>query len=111
MTRYLFPVIAAVTTAAAQPAVETGREIALKAQAALYGFQTLTVSGEMTLRRGAEVIGQRTIALEMIEQKAAEEYDQAWVTITAPSALKDTRLLSWSRVKGDDQQWLVTPRT
>jgi hypothetical protein len=110
MTKLLFPALVALATAAAQPA-ETGREIAQKAQTALYGFQTLTVSGEMTLRRGPDVIGQRTIAVEMIEQKAGDGYDQARVTITAPSALKGTRLLSWSRSKGDDQQWLVTPRT
>jgi hypothetical protein len=65
----------------------------------------------MTLRRGSEVIGQRTILVELIEQPSEETYDQARVTINTPSALKDTRLLSWSRPKGDDQQWLVTPRT
>src|SRR5678815_2852414 len=76
-----------------------------------YGYKTLKVSGEMTLRRGSEVIGQRTILVEQIEQSPEDAYDQARVTINAPSALKDTRLLSWSRPKGDDQQWLVTPRT
>lgn len=111
MTKHLFPALVAIATAAAQPPPETGRAIAQKSQTALFGFQTLSVSGEMTLRRGAEIIGQRTISVEMIETAPDETYDQARVTITAPSSLKDTRLLSWSRMKGDDQQWLVTPRT
>jgi hypothetical protein len=111
-TRILSLTLAAFATAGAQqPGTESGREIAQKAQTAIYGFKTLAVSGEMTLRRGAEVIGQRTIAVEMIEQESGDGYDQARVTINAPSALKDTRVLSWSRAKGDDQQWLVTPRT
>ena len=90
---------------------ETGREIAEKSQIALFAYKTLKVSGEMTLRRGSESIGQRAIAVELIEREPADAQDQARVSINAPSALKDTRLISWSTGKGDDQQWLITPRT
>ena len=65
----------------------------------------------MTLARGSESIGQRAISVELIERDPADAHDQARITINAPTALKDTRLLSWSSGKGDDQQWLVTPRT
>jgi len=82
----------------------------------LFGYKTLKVSGEMTLRRGSETIGQRSISAALIEQQAGDAHDQARITINAPSALKDTRLISWSKGKaskgaGDDQQWLITPRT
>jgi hypothetical protein len=90
---------------------ETGREVVQKSQVALYAYKTLKVSGEMTLRRGSGAIGQRTIAVELIEQQAEEAHDQARITVNAPSALKDTRVISWSKGKGDDQQWLITPRT
>ena len=96
--------------AAAQARTETGREIVEKSQNVHFAYQTLTVSGEMTLRRGGESIGQRGIAVEWIE-RGLDAYDQARVSINTPSALKDTRLISWSSTTGDDQQWLVTPRT
>jgi len=90
---------------------ETGREIAQKSETAQMAFKTLRVSGEMTLTRGAESIGQRSFTLELIEQPAETAFDKARITITAPTALKDTLLLSWSSATGEDQQWLVTPRT
>lgn len=90
---------------------ETGREIAQKSERAQMAFKTLRVSGEMTLTRGAESIGQRSFTLELIEQPAETAFDKARITITAPTALKDTLLLSWSSATGEDQQWLVTPRT
>jgi len=96
---------------AAQARTETGREIAEKSQIALFAYKTLRVAGEMTLRRGSESIGQRAIAVELIEREPADAQDQARVSINAPSALKDTRLISWSTGKGTDQQWLITPRT
>jgi hypothetical protein len=96
-------------TAAQAP--DTGRDIALKAQAAQFSFKTLKAAGEMTLARGTESIGQRTFSVELIEHEAATAYDQARIVITAPTALKDTQLISWSSGSGEDQQWLVTPRT
>ena len=96
---------------AAPAAAETGREIAQKAQAAQFTFRTLKASGAMTLTRGTESIGQRTFSLELIERAADAEHDLARITITAPTALKDTQLISWSSGTGQDQQWLVTPRT
>ena len=90
---------------------ESGRDIVEKSQAVHFAYKTLTASGEMTLRRGSETIGRRGISVELIEREPADGYDQARVSINAPSALKDTRLISWSAGKGDDQQWLVTPRT
>jgi hypothetical protein len=96
---------------AALTARETGREIAQKSQAALISFKTLRVSGEMTLTRGTESTGQRSFTLELMEQPAETAYDKARVNITGPTALKDTQLLSWSSGTGEDQQWLVTPRT
>jgi len=96
---------------AAQAAPDTGREIAQKSHSALFTLKTLKVSGEMTLTRGSDAIGTRTILLEIIEHEAEAEYDKARVTINAPTALKDTQLISWSSGSGEDQQWLVTPRT
>jgi Outer membrane lipoprotein-sorting protein len=96
---------------AAQAAPETGREIAQKAQAAQFTFKTLKASGEMTLTRGTESIGQRTFTVELIEEQAETAHDKARINITAPTALKDTQLISWSSGSGEDQQWLVTPRT
>ena len=92
-------------------APETGRDIALKAHATLFTLKTLKVSGEMSLVRGSASIGQRTIVLELIEHSSEDAHDKARLTITAPTALKDTQLLSWSSGSGEDQQWLITPRT
>ena len=108
-TRWL--VLAPFMLTVAQAAPETGREIAQKSQAAMMAFKTLRVSGEMTLTRGTDAIGQRTFTLELIEQPPETAYDKARITITGPTALKDTQLLSWSSGTGEDQQWLVTPRT
>ena len=96
---------------AAQARTESGRDIVEKSEVAHFAYQTLKASGDMTLQRGSESIGQREISVELIEREPADAYDQARVSINAPSALKDTRLISWSAGKGDDQQWLVTPRT
>ena len=111
MSKVLLFAFAPVVLMAVDARLEAGRDIAQKSQISLYSYSTLKVSGEMTLRRGNEVIGQRTIAVEQVEQRSPEAYDQARITVNAPAALKDTRLLSWSRAKGDDQQWLITPRT
>ena len=96
---------------AAQARTESGRDIVEKSQIAHFAYKTLKASGEMQLRRGAELVGQRHISVELIERAPADAYDQARISINAPSALKDTRLISWSAGKGDDRQWLVTPRT
>jgi hypothetical protein len=101
----------ALVLTAAQAAPDLGRDIAQKSQTAHFTYKTLTATGEMTLRRGRDVIGQRAMTVELIEQESADGYDQARLTIDAPSALKGTRLLSWSTGRGDDQQWLVTPRS
>jgi hypothetical protein len=110
MPKTLLLVLASSMLTAAQ-APENGREIAQKAQVAQFTFKTLRVSGEMTLARGSESIGQRSFVAELIEHEPAAEYDQARITINAPTALKDTQLISWSSGSGEDQQWLVTPRT
>jgi hypothetical protein len=95
----------------ATQAPQSGRDIAQKAEVALSAYKTLKVAGEMTLTRGSESTGQRTFLMEMIENQAPDANDQARVTINAPTALKDTQLISWSSGSGEDQQWLVTPRT
>jgi outer membrane lipoprotein-sorting protein len=96
---------------AALGAADSGRDIALKAQAVQFAFKTLKASGEMTLTRGKESTGQRSFTVELIEATAETAHDKARVTITGPTALKDTQLISWSSGSGEDQQWLVTPRT
>jgi hypothetical protein len=99
------------TLTAALGAADSGRDIALKAQAVQFAFKTLKASGEMTLTRGSESIGQRTFTVELIEAQTESAHDKARVIITGPTALKDTQLISWSSNTGEDQQWLVTPRT
>jgi hypothetical protein len=106
----LFTALTPCTLADAQSA-DGGRDIVQKSQHAQYGFKTLTVAGAMTLSRGSESIGERTISVQVIEREAPDAYDQARIVISAPTALKDTQLLSWSSATGNDQQWLVTPRT
>jgi len=106
----LFLALTSSTLARAQTA-ESGRDIVEKAQRVLFGYKTLTVAGAMTLARGSQTIGERTISVELVEGAAADAYDKARIVISAPTALKDTQLLSWSSEKGDDQQWLVMPRT
>jgi hypothetical protein len=110
MWKTLLLVLASGTLMAAQ-APEAGRDIARKAQVAQFTFKTLKASGEMTLSRGSETIGQRTFTVELIEHEPETANDQARIVITAPTALKDTQLVSWSSGRGEDQQWLVTPRT
>ena len=111
MRKTLLLVLASCMLTAAQ-APETGRDIAQKAQVAQFTFKTLKASGEMTLARGSESIGQRGFVGRADRARARRpHYDQARITINAPTALKDTQLISWSSGSGEDQQWLVTPRT
>jgi hypothetical protein len=110
MRKTVLLVLAPYMLIAAQ-APETGREIARKAQVAQFTFKTLKASGEMTLARGSASIGQRSFSVELIERESETAYDQARIVINAPTALKDTQLISWSSGSGEDQQWLVTPRT
>jgi outer membrane lipoprotein-sorting protein len=111
MRKMLSPLLVSCMLTAAPAGADSGREIAQKAQAAQFAFKTLKASGEMTLTRGRESIGQRTFTIELIEEQAETAHDKARITITAPTALKDTQLISWSSGSGEDQQWLVTPRT
>lgn len=108
MDKFLYLGLASFMIAAAQNRPDPGREIAERAQTAHFAYKTLKASGEMTLRRGAETSGQRTIVLERIEHPA-DDYDKARIAIEAPPALKDTQLISWSKTS-DERQWLVTPR-
>jgi hypothetical protein len=71
----------------AQAAPESGRDVAQKSLSAQFALKTLKVSGEMTLTRGRETIGSRSIVLELIEQAADDQYDKARITIGAPTAL------------------------
>jgi Outer membrane lipoprotein-sorting protein len=90
---------------------DAGRDVARKAQLAQFTFKTMRAAGEMTLTRGTSTIGQRTFSVELIEREADADYDQARIVLTAPTALKETQLISWSSGAGEDQQWLITPRT
>ena len=113
-TRFFLGLLLALTPctlAEAQTAADAGRAIVEKSQQVQFGYKTLTVAGAMTLSRGSQTIGERSISVEVIEREPADAYDQARIVIAAPTALKDTQLLSWSSGKGEDQQWLVTPRT
>jgi hypothetical protein len=92
-------------------AAETGRDVAQRSQVVQFSFKTMRAAGEMTLTRGADAIGQRTFAIELVEHTGAGEHDRARITINGPTALRDTQLISWSSASGDDQQWLVMPRT
>ena len=107
----LLPLVLASCVLTAAQAPDTGRDIARKAQIAQFTFKTLKASGDMTLARGSQSIGQRTFAVELIEREPETAHDLARITINAPTALKDTQLISWSSGSGEDQQWLVTPRT
>jgi hypothetical protein len=117
MQTRLFPALwlalalAPCTLASAQTPGGTGREIVEKNQQVQFGYTTLTVAGEMTLSRGGRSIGERAISVQLIERVPADAYDQARIVIAAPTSLKGTQLLSWSSARGDDQQWLVMPRT
>ena len=111
MRKVLSPLVVSCTLTAALGAADSGRDVALKAQAVQFAFKTLKASGEMTLTRGKESTGQRSFTVELIEAPAETAHDKARVTITGPTALKDTQLISWSSGSGEDQQWLVTPRT
>ena len=111
MRKILSPLVVSCTLTAALGAADSGRDIALKAQGVQFAFKTLKASGEMTLTRGKEPVGQRSFTVELIEAAAETAQDKARVTITGPTALKDTQLISWSSGSGEDQQWLVTPRT
>ena len=95
----------------AAQAPDAGRDVARKAQLAQFTFKTMRAAGEMTLTRGTSTIGQRTFSVELIEREADADYDQARIVLTAPTALKETQLISWSSGAGEDQQWLITPRT
>jgi hypothetical protein len=110
MPKTLLPILAWFMLTAAQ-APDTGRAIAQKSQAAQFTFKTMKVAGEMTLTRGKDSIGQRSFSVELIERESETAYDQARIVLSAPTALKDTQLISWSSATGDDQQWLITPRT
>ena len=110
MRTILLPALTWCLLTAAQ-APDTGRDIAQRSQAAQFTFKTLKGAGEMTLARGSGAVGQRSFVIELIEQEPAASFDKARIVITAPTALKDTQLLSWSSGSGEDQQWLVTPRS
>jgi hypothetical protein len=99
------------TQASAQTPAAAGRDIVEQWQRLQFGYKTLTVAGDMTLSRRSQSIGARAISVELIEREPPDAYDQARIVIAAPTALKDTQLLSWSSATGEDQQWLVMPRT
>lgn len=89
---------------------QTGREIAQRSQKILFGYNTMTSQARMVLTRGNRVTGERTLGIQLLEQPSGS-YDYGLVTIEAPTSLRGTKLLSWSRDDGDDQQWLSTPRS
>ena len=115
MQTRLFPALllalAPCTLASAQASSATGRDLVEKNQQVQFGYATLIVDGEMTLTRGGRPIGERAITVQLIERLPADAHDQARIVIAAPTSLRDTQLLSWSSAHGDDQQWLVMPRT
>ncbi len=91
-------------------AEETGRAIAERAQAVLFGYISLEANGDMTIARENRETGQRRFRLVLLEN-GDDTRDYGLITVESPVALRDTKLLSWSDATGDERQWLFTPRS
>ena len=91
---------------------ETGRDIARnRSRCAVRVQDAQGVRRDDARARQRDRSASAASASSSSSTSAADAYDQARITINAPTALKDTQLISWSSGSGEDQQWLVTPRT
>lgn len=98
------------TSAAADPAVEKGTEIARKSDATDVGWRTSAVSLTMTLINPNGQSTQRRLKFESLEKTEEGAGDKTLVTFESPADVRGTVLLSHARILDSDNQWLFLPQ-
>lgn len=97
----------AAQAAEADSALEQGRKIALEADRRDQGYKDSKAEAEMIIRkrRGSENRRQ----LEILTLEDPEEGDRSLLRFLSPPDVRGTSLLTHTRPKGEDEQWLYLP--
>ena len=85
---------------------QSGEEVAKKAYDKISGYKSSTSITTMILRNAQSDENIRKLEMKKLEGKNG---DQSLLTFLYPNDLKDTKLLSFEVIGGDDKQWLYLP--
>jgi len=95
------------TSIIAQSAAQKGKEIAVAADKADQGFESLTVDLTMTLKNKNGQTSTRYLKNETLELTA--DGDKSMIVFNSPRDVKGTATLTFTHKSGPDDQWLYLP--
>ena len=98
-----------VSTGFAETPAEKGLKIAQAADAANAGFAAETSEMKMTLINAHGDKTERRMSSKVLE--GTDDGDKSIITFLWPADVKDTRMLTWTHKKENDDQWLTCPRS
>lgn len=96
-----------VSTGFAETPAEKGLKIAQAADAANAGFAAETSEMKMTLINAHGDKTERRMSSKVLE--GTDDGDKSIITFLWPADVKDTRMLTWTHKKENDDQWLYLP--
>ena len=85
---------------------QSGEEVAKKAYEKISGYKSSTSITTMILKNAQGDENIRKLEMKKLEGKNG---DKSLLTFLYPNDLKDTKLLSYEVIGGDDKQWLYLP--
>lgn len=99
----------ATSPALADEAADKGRALALEAQKRDTGWKDAQNVFVMTLGTKAGPTATRQLSFKSLEINEAGRGDKSLIKFEAPKDVRDTALLTFSRDKGSDDQWIYLP--
>ena len=88
-------------------AAARGKELALKGDRLADEFAKEASRMEMIITNAHKDRVVRELEMKVLEQK--DDGDKTLITVIKPADVKGTRLLTWTHIEGDDDQWLYLP--
>ena len=85
---------------------QSGEEVAKRAYEKISGYQSSISQTTMVLKNAEGDENIRKLAMKKLE---GEDGDRSLLIFLYPNDLKDTKLLSYEVIGGDDKQWLYLP--
>ena len=85
---------------------QSGQEVAKRAYEQISGYQSSISTTTMLLKNAEEDENLRKLEMKKLE---GEDGDRSLLVFLYPNDLKDTKLLSYEVIGGDDKQWLYLP--
>lgn len=104
-----FPLAFSLAHAAPDAAADKGRAIAVAADQKDKGWKDTRASLKMILGGASGQTATRELDFRSLERGPKDEGDKSLIVFQSPKDVRDTALLTYTRIKDNDDQWIYLP--